>query len=195
MPFLEALLSLILIILIIVAVIAGVLVGGYVLICVSILGFITGWLPILMCISDANMNIGEGFIGTWALWSIYLYSTILVGFLGFVLLRPDPDKLPPILKFMSMFYVPETTKAARSAGENANSNFDWRRFAETMRDTPSSIYTSYMQARAMRRESEKMKAESERMKAAADLAEEAVNMERHKARQQAFEEELKGKHD
>ena len=192
MPFLEAIFTLIL------AIIALAIIGAFyggLFIFILLACLLLGWIPIFMCASDMFMNFGEGFFGTWALWSTYLYTACSLGIIGFMILRPDPDGLPPVLKFAAMFYVHEPVRAARSATSGGESISDWKRFTEAVRDAPSSIFASRMEARAMRKESERMKAQSERMKAAADMAEEAVNMERHKARQQAFEEELKGKRD
>lgn len=156
---------------------------GIVLFCLC-----TGWLPILMCATDPHMNIGDGFVGTWALLSLVIYTIASFAVLTVMFVKPDPDGLPPAWKFLAMFYRYETVQTVRSASETVTASFDGKRFAEAVKDAPTSVYRSMIETRAIRKETERTNANADRLRASVELSEAALEMERLKARQQELQE-------
>jgi len=120
MPFLELLAALI-IVPIAVAILIG-LSAVYAGIAVFIAGFVilTGWIPIMMCATDFMFNIGSGFVGKWAEYSLYGYTAISACLLGVMIIRPDPDGLPPAWKFIAGFYKVRETKLATATNLNVS---------------------------------------------------------------------------
>lgn len=147
----------------------------------------TGWLPILVCATDVNYSIGSGFFGTWALWSLYIYTAATLGLVGLLFIKPDPDGLPAGWKFLGMFYNYETVTTVSSARKDTDVSFDGNRFAKAVGKAPSSLYSAMLETRAIRKETEKTNAEAERLHASVELSEAAIELEQLKARQKELQ--------
>ncbi|WP_136660966.1 hypothetical protein [Nitratireductor sp. XY-223] len=152
-----------------------------------------GWIPILACLSDPDMTIGVGFMGTWALWSLYLYGTIAALAIGLRIFWPDPDGLPPALKFLSLFYRLETVMVARTARTQTNTTFDGRRFRKAVNQAPSSVFETEIETRQLEQVTRKLKAERSRLCGAVAASEAAIELEMLKARQATLESFLRSR--
>ena len=171
MPFLEGIGNIISIALAL-AFIAGfavVFAGGFGFFLLGLLA--TGWIPIMMCATDININIGEYFVGTWALWSLWLYGGMSAVVVGLMTVRPDPDGLPPTLKFLAMFYRYDTVEAVKGAAVDA------AQFSEAAAQKSRTVVAARMEEYAMKRETAQQQAEAARSKAAAALADAALERE------------------
>ena len=146
MPFLEFILALIGLALLLAVTVGALIVFGGVACIIAIICFFTGWLPIMMCITDPNFTVGVGFIGIWALASLCVYGAIVVGVIIVSFLPLDPTDLPPGLKVLAMIYPTpfgEAITDARTGGLLDLSylatrlKYDvaktWMRYGKTMR--------------------------------------------------------------
>lgn len=194
MPFLEFLLGVISFFLIAALLVFAVSIyAGFILFAVAILTF-TGWLPIMVCISDASISVGDpGFWGTWAKYSVIVYLLEALGIVALKFIKPDPDGLPPAFKFLAMFYTFPTAKAGLATAGNADVPFEGEQFAAAVNDAPSSIIGAKLEARQMRQATEQVKAEAERVQSASELAEAAIELEQLRARQRALEDFIEQK--
>lgn len=176
-----------LIILSITAVILFYALVAYAVVGLIVLGAILllGWLPILMCATDIHMNIGEGFIGTWALYSTWAYVLASIGLVGLMIIKPDPDGLPPAWKFLAIFYSVRENYRATAAG------FDPAKFDNVTKTRPDTLYGMRMMERAFRSAETRMKQRTRKMEeateaymhAARDRAKNAEDMMRAEAAQ------------
>lgn len=185
MPFIEIVFQIVLLVVALAFIAGAYFVGGIVILGIGALILATGWIPILMCASDINMNMGEGVFGTWALWSWFLYLAATGVVLTVMTVKPDPDGLPPTFKFLALFYRYPTVEAVRGA------TVDAAEFVRGAAKDAGSVYGARMEERAMRREAERVNAEAARAQAAADLAEAAVKREQERARRDTYQEAQK----
>ncbi|MEQ8311057.1 MAG: hypothetical protein RIE24_05375 [Silicimonas sp.] len=183
MPLLEFVGGIIVLGIALVIIVGGAAVYGGALVIFGAILLSTGWIPILMCATDVHMSIGEGFVGTWALWSWWLYLAATIGVIVVMIVRPDPDGLPPALKFVAMFYTYDTVRAVKGVSVDAAG------FVRAAKQRASSVYDARLEERAMRQEEVRIRAEAKRTKAAAVLAEAAIEREEQRARQRTYEGE------
>ena len=101
-----------------------------------------GWIPILMCAnSDDYFMLGEGFFGSWALYSLWGYTFLSFGWLVLLYTKPDPDGLPPGWKFLGMFY------SMREAYRISADDFSLERFRDGSKNIPATTYGKRMMGR------------------------------------------------
>ena len=194
MPFLEflgqAIVWIIGIGLIVVILGVYVVAGGFIL----LVTLFTGWIPILACATDPEWNIrwSDGsFVENWAFIAMWEYVVVALwaGFLAFV--RPDPDGLPPGLKFLAVFYrvpgVIDIQQAARSGNPADLSNIG---DALQSHGFISGIFRK-METWKYRKVAKELGEEADYREAKAEFARKAAQMER--ARMKMEEAELRRK--
>lgn len=179
MAFLEFIGTIIAVILVIVLCLGAL--GVYVGFAIAAASFLlaTGWIPIFMCATDYHMNIGTGFVGTWAMYSIFVYSATSALFLAVMVIRPDPDGLPPAWKFLALLYKYETVEIANATA--SGSEFDAKKFSTAANKPAQSTYQSIDEARKLEAANKKLQAEVNRKEESRKAAEVAMKIEILKA--------------
>ncbi len=115
MPFLEFLLALIVLALLVVLAVGALIILGGLVCIIAIICYYTGWIPIVMCVTDPNFSVGVGFVGIWALASLCVYGVVALEGILVLFLPLNPAELPDRWKFLEMYYSTPIGKAVTAA--------------------------------------------------------------------------------
>ncbi len=101
-------------------------------------GAATGWACIIICMMKTGVDIGDSSkIGTLALHGTGVYICVSIAFSIVLSVKPDPDGLPPMWKFLALFHKTRERKTANEV------EFDAGQYAD-VGTTPANAFEARM---------------------------------------------------